>query len=153
MLWKSSDGFILLNVIVFDLVSNSACKCETTLCACICMVAHTTTLILLSAGWLMVNAKNRYLCHEVDANRFCGQTVAEFNPVTSECSVSFWYFEVDFLISEKYIGILRLLLHMNKFNLLLCLSSLIFYLLQFLVTTNIYVWLCIHIATLIQIYF
>ena len=150
MLWKSSDGFILLNVIVFDIVSNSACKCETTLCACICMVAHTNASILPSEWWLMVNAKNRYLYHEVDSNRFCGQTVAEFNPVTSEFSVSGWYFEVNFLISEKYIGILRLLLHMEKFNLLLCLSSLIFYLLQFLVATNIYVWLCIHIVTLMQ---
>ena len=39
---------------------------------------------------------------------------------------------------------------MDTFNLLLCLSLLSFYLLQFLFTSNFYVWLCIHPVALVK---
>ena len=73
--------------------------------------------------------------------------------VTSEFSVSCCYFEVDVAMNEKYLSIWMMLLHVDTFNLLVCLSLIIFYLIHSLATTNIYVWLCIHSVTFLQIPF
>ena len=141
---KEKCWFFLLGVNVFGLGFRSSHKDAATLCAYSCMVLPPTTSILLSAVWLVVNVKSRYLCQEVAFNQFFGRAVIGINPVTSELSVSCCYFEVDVEMNENWIIIWKILLHTGAFNILLCLSLLIFYSTQFLVTTNIYVSLYIH---------
>ena len=127
MCWKSSGEFILLNVIVFDLGSHSDHKGEATLWESSCMITPIITCIVLSTWWLMRNLKSRYLYHELASDSFCGQAVTGINPLNTEFSVSCCYFEADVDMNEKYISIWNMLLPMDTFNLLLCLSLLHFY--------------------------
>ena len=148
MRWNSSDKFILLSTIMFDLGYNSGKKGAATLCASSFMVETTRTSTLPSEGLLMINIKRKYRCHELAADHFCSRSVTGTNPVNSYLSFSCCYFEVDMSINYKKC-IWRMFLHMDTFVLLLYVSLLKFHLLQFLVTTNIFVWLWIHTFELV----
>ena len=126
MCWKSSYEFILFNMNVFDLGSHSSHTVISTLCEYSCMVAYPTPYIFLSAGWLMLNVKSRYLCNEASSNKFCGWSVTGINPVPSKNSVSYFHFEVVMVTNEKCISIWIILLHTDTFNILICLSFLSF---------------------------
>ena len=103
------------------------------------MVTPNITFIFLSEVWLMENVKSRYLHHEVAGYHFCGQSVTSLNPVTSKLSVYCCYFEMHVVINEKNISIWRMLLHMDMFYLLICLSLLIFTCFSFLLL-QIFIW-------------
>ena len=60
-----SYEFILLNIHVFYLGSNSQCNFLTTLCESSYTVALPIPSVFLSSGLLMENIKIRYYCHEV----------------------------------------------------------------------------------------
>ena len=102
-----------------------------------CTVAHTITSTILIVGFLIGNVKVRHLCHEVAVDHFCGQA-------TPESFVYCFYFNADVEMHEKYVSTWRMLLYMETFTLLLYLSLLSFHFPRFLVTANIYMWLCIH---------
>ena len=61
VLKEYKDGFVALNVDVYELVSHITRKISTTFCVSGCIVAPTITTILLRAGWSMGNMKSRYL--------------------------------------------------------------------------------------------
>ena len=76
-------NLFLFHVNLFVIGSHSDFKGVYNLCVFSCVVTDPLTFILLSVGWLMGNVKSGYLCHEVSANRFCGEEVTGLNPVTS----------------------------------------------------------------------
>ena len=136
--WKRINEFILFNVNVFNLGYHYAWKGVPTLCVSNRMV------ILLRERWLVGNMKRIYFYHELVVDQFCGRAVTGINPVTSAFYISCRCFEVGVATNEKKDKYRNMLLHMNTFYILLCLSFSSFYLLKCLFTKNIYVWLCIH---------
>ena len=85
------DDFIALNVKVSDLGYHITHKGAVKLRASGCKLVPPTISICLHAGWSKVNVKSCYLQYKVAGDQFCGRTVCGLNPMTSDFSVS-WLF-------------------------------------------------------------
>ena len=66
-----------------------------------CTVTPSIVSICLRAGWKMVSLKSWYLLYEVAGDKFDVQAVYVLNPVTSNFSVSCFYFETEDETSVK----------------------------------------------------
>ena len=87
--------FIVLNVDVYDLGYNYACKDAATLFISSCTVEHPITSIFPCIGFAIVSLQSRYLKYELFDDQFCGWEVTALDPITSDLSISCYYIELD----------------------------------------------------------
>lgn len=90
---QENKYFYELNVNFYCLGSHSTCKVAVTFFAYGCTVSPPITYICLCGLLLMVNVKSHYLLYEVAVGQFCGLEFTGLNPVTSDFSVSCFYFD------------------------------------------------------------